>query len=211
MPSRKQFIKDASLLSGALWLGTTGFSNLFLGSKYKVIIIGAGFAGLAAAYKLFQKKIDFVILEARNRIGGRVFSYTMDEKEKLIIELGAEWVGESHERLQNLCNEFGLELQDNKLETDLIYKGQYFKSRRGHSHYSDAWEEKFASLVAAYKLMNEEQKIEMDKIDWWRYLVINGCNGRDLDLRILENPFEMFRHLPLWQNMPRAAKTMKWT
>lgn len=92
----------------------------FIGKKPKVIIIGAGFAGLAAAYQLHKRKKDFVILEARNRIGGRVFSHIIDEDEKLVIELGVEWVGNSHHRIRELCGEFNLQLFDNHLDTRLI-------------------------------------------------------------------------------------------
>ena len=81
MSSRRQFIKDSSLSAAALLLASSGFSSIAIGKKPKVIIIGAGFAGLAAANYLYKKKIDFIILEARNRIGGRVFSHTIDEKE----------------------------------------------------------------------------------------------------------------------------------
>jgi len=44
-------------------------------SKHKVIIIGAGIAGLAAATHLTQHNLnDFIVLEAQNRIGGRICS-----------------------------------------------------------------------------------------------------------------------------------------
>lgn len=48
-------------------------------SRYKVLIIGAGVAGLAAANHLLQNGCkDFCILEARKRIGGRVASIPLD-------------------------------------------------------------------------------------------------------------------------------------
>ena len=58
MSSRRQFIKDTSLATGAFILASSGFSNFLIGSKSKVIIIGAGFAGLSAAYYLYKKKMD---------------------------------------------------------------------------------------------------------------------------------------------------------
>jgi monoamine oxidase len=81
MSSRRDFLKDTSFAAGAIVFASSGLNNFFIGIKPKVIIIGAGFAGLSAAYYLHKKKIDFVILEARNRISGRVFSYPIDEKE----------------------------------------------------------------------------------------------------------------------------------
>jgi monoamine oxidase len=183
MSSRREFIRDSALVTGGVLLSTSSFGSLFLPKKPTVIIIGAGFAGLAAANYLQRKKINFVILESRNRISGRVFSHTIDEKENLVVELGAEWVGNSHERLQNLCNDFGLELINNQFETHLIYKGAYRKA--GDWDYSDAWKKKFKSILEKYPHLSMAEKIRLDKMDWWRYLVNNGCEGADLDYREL--------------------------
>ena len=92
------------MAGGGLLLASSTFGNIFAGRKAFVIIIGAGFAGLAAARYLRSKKIDFVILESRNRISGRVFSHKLDEESGLVVELGAEWVGNSHKRVHDLCN-----------------------------------------------------------------------------------------------------------
>jgi monoamine oxidase len=183
MSSRRQFIKQASLATGGIVLSSSVFSNFFIAKKPKVIIIGAGFAGLAAAAYLHKKNIDFVILEARNRVGGRVFSHTMDQAENLVVELGAEWVGNSHTRVQNLCNEFGLELRNNQFQSHLIYQGKYYKNNEWN--YSDGWQEKFQAILAGYKKMTTVDKMKLDKMDWWRFLQENGCEGRDLDLREL--------------------------
>jgi monoamine oxidase len=183
MSSRRQFIKDTALATGGLWLSTTGFSQFFIGTKPRVIIIGAGFAGLAAARYLHKKKIDFIILEARNRISGRVFSHTIDREENLVVEMGAEWVGNSHERVQNLCNEFGLTLQNNQFDTHLIYEGKYHP--KGTWDYSEGWKTKFKSIIDKYPELSQAEKLKLDRMDWWRFLVNNGCEGRDLELREL--------------------------
>ncbi len=183
MSSRRQFIKETSFTTGAFLAASAGINNFFIGKKPKVIIIGAGFAGLSAALYLHKKKIDFVILEARNRISGRVFSHTIDEKENLIIELGAEWVGNSHHRIHDLCGEMGLLLENNQFDSHLIYQGKY--SRPGQWDYSESWKKKFQSIIDSYASMTQADKIKLDKMDWWRFLVNNGCEGMDLDLREL--------------------------
>ncbi|MEP7265338.1 MAG: NAD(P)/FAD-dependent oxidoreductase, partial [Bacteroidota bacterium] len=177
-----EFLKQSTLVTGGILLATSlpGFS---IGKKTRVIIIGGGFAGLSAAYYLQKKNIDFVVLESRNRIGGRVFSHNMDEKENLVVELGAEWVGASHERLIALTDEMGLKLDNNQFDTHLIYKGKY--SKKNEWDYSDAWKNKFESLLQNYSQLTEDDKIKLDRMDWWRYLVNNGCDGRDLDIREL--------------------------
>ncbi|HEX2847671.1 MAG TPA: NAD(P)/FAD-dependent oxidoreductase [Chitinophagaceae bacterium] len=208
MSSRRQFIKQSSLASAGIILTSSSWGKFFVGKRPKVIIIGAGFAGLSAAYYLHKKKIDFVVLEARNRISGRVFSHTMDEQEKLVVELGAEWVGASHTRLQNLCNEFGLTLDNNQFNSHLIYKGKYHKS--GEWDYSPEWKNKFAQLIARYDRMSNADKVKLDKIDWWRYLVNNGCEGRDLDIRELLDSTdfgETIRHVSAFAALSEYAES----
>ncbi|MGZ8517841.1 MAG: flavin monoamine oxidase family protein [Chitinophagaceae bacterium] len=183
MTSRRDFIKQSAFATGAILVSSSSFGNFFIGKKPKVVIIGAGFAGLSAAYYLYRKKIDFIILEARNRIGGRVFSHNIDPRENLVIELGAEWVGNSHTRLQNLCNEFGLELQNNQFESHLVYQGKYYNNKEWG--YSEEWKKKFQAIIDNYEKLTRADKVNLDKMDWWRFLVNNGCEGRDLDLREL--------------------------
>lgn len=55
----------------------------------KVIVIGAGIAGLAAARTLTDKNVDVIILEARNRIGGRIWT---DSALGAPLDLGASWI-----------------------------------------------------------------------------------------------------------------------
>ncbi|XP_068218117.1 spermine oxidase [Palaemon carinicauda] len=58
--------------------------------SYKVVIIGAGMAGLAAANHLLKNNVkDFVILEGRNRVGGRIIAIKIDNRK---MELGANWI-----------------------------------------------------------------------------------------------------------------------
>jgi monoamine oxidase len=56
-----------------------------------VVVIGAGAAGLAAARVLRDADIDVVVLEARDRIGGRIFT-RHDSATAVPIELGAEFI-----------------------------------------------------------------------------------------------------------------------
>lgn len=60
--------------------------------KHRVVIIGAGAAGLSAANSLVRNGIqDFIILEARNRIGGRILSIDIGTSSSK-VELGANWI-----------------------------------------------------------------------------------------------------------------------
>lgn len=206
--SRRKFIRNVALGAGGLLLGAESFGKFAITKKPRVIIIGAGFAGLAAAYKLHQRKIDFIILEARNRIGGRVFSHKIDEKENLVIELGGEWVGKSHKRMLELCNEFKLTLNDNYLNTRLIRNGKFFD--KGQWDFSETWKKKFDQMKSDYKKLTRDGAEKLDKIDWWRHLVNNGCDGNDLELRELMDSTdfgESLRHVSAYAALGEYAES----
>lgn len=56
---------------------------------YDVIVVGAGAAGIAASKVLNQKRISHIIIESRNRIGGRIVSGQVDG---VTVDLGATFV-----------------------------------------------------------------------------------------------------------------------
>jgi len=72
-----------------------------------VIIIGAGAAGLAAADKLREMGRSAVVLEARDRIGGR--AYTVYDRASFPIELGAEFIHGENAETWHYIRKFGLE------------------------------------------------------------------------------------------------------
>jgi monoamine oxidase len=80
-------------------------------SKTDVVIIGAGAAGLAAAKALNAEGIDVVVLEARERIGGRIFTLR-DDNTPVPIELGAEFIHGSAPELDELLDDAHLRSVD---------------------------------------------------------------------------------------------------
>jgi len=76
----------------------------------KIIIIGAGLSGLVAAYELNRAGHDVTILEARNRIGGRVFTIRSPFADNHFGEGGAARIKPSHDLTLGYANHFNLEL-----------------------------------------------------------------------------------------------------
>src|ERR1700754_3677580 len=76
-------------------------------NKTDVVIIGAGAAGLAAARSLQDQGIDVVVLEARERIGGRVFTHR-DSATPIPIELGPEFIHGSAPEIREILTEASL-------------------------------------------------------------------------------------------------------
>ncbi|CAD6204122.1 GSCOCG00009874001-RA-CDS [Cotesia congregata] len=82
--------------------------------KTKVLIIGAGASGISAGCQLIKNNFnDFVILEAKNRIGGRIFTTRFGDN---VVDLGAQWVhGEKDNAAYKLAHPLGLLESSSKL------------------------------------------------------------------------------------------------
>jgi monoamine oxidase len=73
-------------------------------NKKRIIVIGAGLAGLAAARKLQQQGNEVIVVEARNRIGGRIWTST--KWTDMPLDFGATWIhGVTGNPLTNLAEE----------------------------------------------------------------------------------------------------------
>lgn len=183
--NRREFIRKTSIAGTVLASAPGGFGMSYNQREKPnhVIILGAGFAGLAAGLKLSRAGVKVTILEARKRAGGRVFSHLPKNAGSQVIELGAEWIGESHTRVLELCEEFQLTVEDNRFETDLILAGKY--SKTGSWQFGDEMEKFWANIATEWEKLSKNQKEKLDKTDWWRFLSEKGIPAKDLFLRDL--------------------------
>ncbi|MFC3550297.1 flavin monoamine oxidase family protein [Lysobacter cavernae] len=100
----------------------------------EVVIVGAGIAGLTAAWRLRQQGVAARVFEAQNRIGGRMLSlrdhFTLDRSgDGPVIELGGELIDSDHVHIRALAAELGLTLDD-LLDGETAHDTWYFDGRR---------------------------------------------------------------------------------
>ena len=90
--TRREFLKSAAVIGAGASFGAC--SRLARHRVHDVAVIGAGIAGLAAARTLRQTGLDVMVLEARERIGGRI--ETLHEPAPHGLEIGAQMIHGSH-------------------------------------------------------------------------------------------------------------------
>jgi monoamine oxidase len=91
-----------------------------------VLIVGAGIAGLTAAYRLAQSGVPFRIIEAQGRAGGRMYSLRDRFPEGQVIELGGELIDTSHTAIRSLAAELGIEMDDLAVEDPALQTEVFF-------------------------------------------------------------------------------------
>ena len=146
------------------------------------IVIGGGLAGIAAALKLADAGWKVSVLEAQERLGGRVMSHRFREADKLVCELGAEWIGVDHHRLRKLCRRFKLKLDQHKYaygfwdgqKTSPTYTtGSSFTKRAEHGYKA------FEKAFKKFDHHDQAQMLELDQRDWWSALGQMGYSDDD--------------------------------
>ena len=112
--------RDFLRLTAALAVGAPLVSGARREAPARVVVVGAGVAGLAAARALRASGVDVVVLEARDRIGGRV--RTSRQWPDLPVDLGASWIhGAAQNPLSAVAREAGLTTFETSYDRSRLY------------------------------------------------------------------------------------------
>ena len=85
-----------------------------------VVIIGAGAAGTTAANELKKAGLSVAVLEARDRVGGRLWTDVIDGA---MLEIGGQWVSPDQDALIETIEDLGLETFSRYRDGDSVYVG----------------------------------------------------------------------------------------
>lgn len=132
--SRRRFIKETALATGTAiaTIALPRWERAWSKAEPKIAIIGGGISGLNAAYQLQKAGLRATVYEARNRLGGRIFSTTGVVGEGLVVDLGGSFINTDHEDLLTLAQEFKLKLFDRAKDSQkstLAETAYYFDGR----------------------------------------------------------------------------------
>ena len=149
------------------------------GSGPSIAIVGAGLAGLTAAYRLRQAGYAATIYEASTRAGGRCFSGRGAFDDGQIIEHGGELIDTGHRAIRKLAGELGLQLDD-LLQAEpkgsgalYYFDGGPYTVEQANTDFSGIWPALRDDLAAAgyptqyFQYTSAGQALDRMSIDAW--------------------------------------------
>ncbi len=148
--SRRRFLRTSAVAAAGVAASPILFPRVARADDaMRVVILGAGTAGLTCAYRLQQSGIQATILEASPRVGGRMYSLQNFFPDDQVAELGGELIDTDHHAIRNLARELGLELLDLT----------YLDGSNGHDYFIDGkvykadadWIEAFRPIAEAVR------------------------------------------------------------
>jgi monoamine oxidase len=175
---RRTFLKNSIVSGAALALAPPFLARRAaragpVGRSQKVIVVGAGIAGLTAAYELMNAGHDVTVLEARMRPGGRVHTLRDEFSDGLYAEGGAYDFSDAYTLLQHYIRLFNLPVEETDAAEKRIDANDVFYLR-GKRYVVAAG----TSPDWPYQLSKEERKLGPEGL-WNRYMAVASGQIRD--------------------------------
>jgi monoamine oxidase len=108
--NRRSLIGGAATAAGAAALqqpaGAAGAQSSSGARRADVVIVGAGLSGLSAARQIEAAGRSALVLEARDRVGGRTLNHSLGHDK--VVEVGGQWIGPTQDHIAKLAHELGI-------------------------------------------------------------------------------------------------------
>ncbi|MFZ1724348.1 MAG: FAD-dependent oxidoreductase [Dokdonella sp.] len=171
--SRRRFLRQSISASAALMLGACAPTRLMRTDNLDdVIVVGAGVAGLTAAWRLRQAGVGVKLYEAQERVGGRMLSLRNHFADGQVCELGGELIDSGHARIRALAGELGLVLDDLAEDPTHAFGDIWFADGRRYGEVEIL--RAFAPLAAA--IQRDADSLPDEEIT---YATPGGCEALD--------------------------------
>ncbi|HZS16749.1 MAG TPA: NAD(P)/FAD-dependent oxidoreductase [Candidatus Udaeobacter sp.] len=188
--SRREFIRTVSTATAGLALPVSLFATKPISTDARVVVVGAGLAGLTCAYRLKQSGVIATVYEANTRVGGRCWTRRADFDQGQIAEHGGELIDQGHTAVRHLAQELGLRL-DNLLRAEpngstifLHFDGAAYSYRDAVRDLKKIWQPLHRDLVeASYPTLYNNyttrgaQLDQMSITDWINQTVPGGLDS----------------------------------
>jgi len=175
MMDRRTFLQQGALAgAAAAWRPALALPQ----NAKHVVIVGAGLAGLTAAFELSARGHKVTVLEASGRSGGRVLTLRRPWDDGLYCEAGGEWVHPNHRFIRHYLELFCLQLQQDEGPTALWQDGQLLSEEEAEAAlegYADLRKRirDAAEKINIYENPERSSQIRLDAMsygDWLRSL-----------------------------------------
>jgi monoamine oxidase len=145
-----------------------------------VVVVGAGLSGLRAATDVQAAGYSCVVLEAKDRVGGKTLSTTVEHGSG-VLDLGAAWINDkAHDRMYALFKQFGLEPIVQKMQGDEV-----FRMSSGDVSYRTRWPG-LPAVGQEQQAMFEKLGADMDTDSLSIDLHDSAANGHITDISLGE-------------------------
>jgi monoamine oxidase len=192
--TRRELLRDAGAVSAAA-LGVTAFGRFAPAARAtpspRIVIVGAGLAGLTAAYRLKQAGYTALVHEASDRVGGRCWTLRGAFADGQIGERGGELIDQGHAAIRQLAQELGLRLDNllqaerNGTEPRYYFDGARYSFVDATRDLRDVWSKLHSDLSAASYPTTFDSFTErgfvldrMSIVDWINESVPGGIGSR---------------------------------
>jgi monoamine oxidase len=183
--TRRRLLSTAAAGAAAMALPRT--ANASSSSSADVIVVGAGFSGLAAARAIAKGGKSVIVLEARDRVGGKVLNEVLEDGD--ITEAGGTYIGPTQTRMAALAKEYGVATYPTYSTGNTVTIIGGTKSEDGYPPALLAEYGKLAGLLDAMSLKvpvdapwTAANAAEWDSITLYSWLVANDASADALEV-----------------------------